>query len=155
MFVMIAVIGVGLMASVQGVSAQDPVHNESIEGVDANETLNLTVDVEWADDATDTDSATIEVDHVKDAENETIAETTTETVDADPGNWSTTELELEAGDEDVEEFDVTVTSDSPESIETVDVIREATGAFGGALSGSFGIGIVLGAIGLYLITRAD
>lgn len=134
---------VGLTAT--GVAAQEEVHNETLSGITSDETRNVTVDVLWntsADAAND--SATIEVEHVTDATNDTVANTTTATVAADPGNWTTTDLTLEP-DQDVEEFRLYVNASTAGTVDDVGVVAESTGAAGGGGGGSNGA-IVIGAV---------
>lgn len=139
----LALCAVGVGLALTGGAAAEEVHNETMPGLNANETGNLTVELDWNSSAnTSTDSATVYVDYVTDAANGTVAKTETVNVSASPGNWTITEVVLTPS-QDVEEFDVQVNSTTFTASNTTylavdDVVLSEDWSGGGAVVGGDG-----------------
>lgn len=144
---LLAVVGTVALVGAGPVAAQEQLGNETtVPGVDAGENRTVTTEIQWNASATTSDTATIEIEHV--LADGTVNDTTTETVNATPGEWSTTETTLSPS-EDVDQFSVNVTADST-LVDDVQVSDDAAsgggGAVGGGSSGGAVGGIVVGLV---------
>lgn len=131
-----------------------------VPGLDAGETGNITVAVEWNGNATANDTATIEIDYVTNASTGTLEQTDTHTMNASTSN--TTEATYEVSpDQDVELFEVTVEAvEQNVSSVTVDSdIQADSGAGGGGLLDDDGqaiVGVVvLAIVGVVAVARRE
>lgn len=137
-----AIVAVGIvgMVFVGAADAQSTSPTAEVPGLDAGETGNITVAIEWNSNATTSDTASVDIDYVTDESTGSLAGTDEHTIDADPTNTTESTFLVEP-DQDVELFEVT-TEAVAENVSSVEVTSsiEADNSTAGGGGGSLSIG---------------
>lgn len=154
---LIAVVGMGALAGLGAAQSTSPV--AEVPGLDANETGEITVDVEWNENATESDVANVSIDYIGADDSE--IQTDEHTINGSSSTTTSGTFTV-APDQDVERFEVT-TEAVQENVSNVNVTSDIEATSGGSVptfgeeetGGIIGGVILIGLIGAIWYRRTQ